>query len=797
MLGFFRKYQTYFFAITAVVVIISFSFFGTYNTIPAENIHEQVAFTAIDGTNVKRSDLEEMATFIGTDSEDKWLWGGVWGPNFLNDGVINSDILKTGLGEILVAAYPSQIASDLELRTAKEKRYNLYSHPQAKFISAESAWTFFAPQMKSQFDALRSGTNPVDPETFAARVNLYLAERQFPAPMLQQVLMYQQKQFSWVPPDPNLNQTDLSLFGYHTLDDWFGPRFTRLVAEFIINSSKIAEQKGYEVSKAEALTDLRRNAEINFQQNIKNPHLGVASSNEYFNEQLRRMGMDQNKAAKVWRQVLLFRRLFQDVGNAALIDTLAHQQFLDYAKETVIGELYQLPKDLRFSNYRNLQKFEIYLDAISKRDANANKLTLPTTFLTVAEVKKKSPELVQKRYVLQVAQVQKKALQTKVGLKEMWKWESAPENWDKLKTQFPELGIKKADTTQERLAVLDNFDDMTRSRIDAFARAEIVDQHPEWLQNALQDAEPKKMTVGMRPTGGSSFVAGLSDRTELMKLLDQAPLNQTDDQLAQFTGDNNTYYRITVLERTPDEEILTFAEANKDGILDQLLDRTLETHYAKVRDSHASKFQNDDKEWKPLSEVSDQVADLYFEKILNAIRKDYATAKKQDEKKLTPDVSASLRFYAYTRALQGKLKQDSPEASQWVRDSKTDKEASSLQTRSPLFDQWKLEKTDYRADRSADPGDLDKEEMFALTSKLWTPVHTPVNGDIYFFQLQNKENGTDITALYDKEHEAHALLSDDAQRHLMLHVVTELKDKNAISLDYLNPNIESMGPKEE
>ena len=294
MLEFFRKYQRYFFLIITVVIIISFSFFGTYNTITSNPIHEQIAFKAVDGTEVTRAELEEMAIFLGTDKQDKLLFGGLWGPNFLNDGVVKNDILATGLAAILTEQYANDIQPDLYTRLEKEKRYALYVHPEAKFLNVESAWGYFAPSLKGSFDELRHSNNPISPEALNARINLYLGEKKFPAPLLRQVLRYQEKQYSWLTPDINLDRTDLSLFGYHTVEDWFGPKFMRIIAEFIINSAKIAEQKGYEVSKAETLADLRRNAEISFKENANNPNLGVANSNEYYNEQLRRLGMDQD-----------------------------------------------------------------------------------------------------------------------------------------------------------------------------------------------------------------------------------------------------------------------------------------------------------------------------------------------------------------------------------------------------------------------------------------------------------------------------------------------------------------------
>lgn len=800
MLHFFRKYQSYFFAITTFVIIISFSFFGTYKALPGQATRDQVAFTTVNGDEIRRHELDEMVIFLSTDDEDKRLMGGVWGPNFLNDGFIKKDLLATGLADVLVEAFPELVEEELQQRLEKEKHYSLYVHPEAKFLGTEGAWAYFAPNLKGQFDILKNANTGIAPEAFAARVNLFLGEKQFPSQMLRQVLRYQQKQYTWLIPDPNLEHLDLSLFGYHTIENWFGPRFLRMVAEFVINSSKIAEQKGYKVTKEEALADLRRNSEISFQANLKNPYLGVANSSEYFNEQLRYLGMDQTQATKVWSQVLLSRRLFHDVGNAVLTDPLAHQQFFSYAQEAISGNLYRLPEDLRFGNYRELQKFEVYLDAVASRNKNSDQalLTLPATFRTVAEIKKQHPELVQKSYLLQVAQTNKKALQAKVALKEMWSWEADDQNWNLLKTEFPELGIAKGATREERFEALDNLDNRTRSRVDAVARAAVVDKHPEWLEQALQEAETQKIIVGIRPIGGSSFVAGLDNRKELIRLLDQAPLgDQEKGALAQFTGDKDTYYRIVVLERAPDEEILTFAEANQAKVLDKILDNQLEAYYSKLQEGSSAEFQKEDKSWKPFADVKSLVADRYFEKLLKAIRKDYMETSEKESPQ-TGDWTASVRFYTHVRDIQKKLMQKGVDTTAWVR--LTDKNSFSndhLAVRQPLEDQWKLEETPYEANRSEENSnpDLDHQELFALTQDEWTLVHTPINGDLYFFQLKGRDTSGDVAVVSERVDEAHQLLSDDAQRRFMHQVVREIKDKHAISLEYLDRTVESIEPE--
>ncbi len=174
---------------------------------------------------------------------------GSLGPNFLNDGVLNKDFLQTGLLGILAQNYRGDLEQDFIPRHEKEKNYRFYQHPQADFISQESAWSYFSPGMSSNLDTMTKAQDPLDPAPFDARINLFLAERRVSPATLKQILKFQEKQYDWVTPDPQLQYLDLSMFGYHSFEDWFGPRITRLAAQFIINAAKTAEKKGYKSFK--------------------------------------------------------------------------------------------------------------------------------------------------------------------------------------------------------------------------------------------------------------------------------------------------------------------------------------------------------------------------------------------------------------------------------------------------------------------------------------------------------------------------------------------------------------------
>ena len=798
MLDFFRRYQRYFFIVITVVIIISFSFFGTYSTLGSDVWREQIAFKAVNGHEVTRADLEEMVTFIATDSTDKNLFQGAWGPNFLNDGVLTKDFLETGLAAELVARYQKELLSDLEARSDKEKKYKLYKHPNAPFIGVDSVWGYFSPAMSTYYAQVRNAENPVSPDAFDSRVKLFLEQRKLPASTVRNILHYQERQYSWLESDPNLDHTDLALFGYHTSEDWFGSHFTHLVSQFIMNAAILAEQQGYRVTKAEALADLMRNVQISYQERQSQPNIGVASVQDYMGEQLRRLRMDQSRAVKVWTQVLLFRRYFQDAGYSALADTLAYAKYNQFAFEQLGIDLYQVPQDLRLNSYDKLQKFEIYLGAVAK--PSKDKLSLPSEFLAKAEVSKSYPELVQKKFVLEIAQVNVKNISSRASLKEIWNWEAEEKNGDSLKKEFPELAIKSAQTREERIEVLDSLDTVTRNKVDVYAKNAILKGHPEWIKEALEQAPMQKTFVGLREEGGKLPFIGLDkkeDRQKLAKLLDAAPLNQSPEAnspLAAYTADQQNFYRIMVLEKAPESEILTFTEAETDGTLSAVRQRLLEKHYLAIRGKQPLLYQNDKKEWRPFESVQELVADDYFKPVIDALTPIHQSlADSAKETKMTKDRAAALRLYSYTKTAKAAIEKDPPQASKLVR------EASEEGKQIPLKDQWKLEKIEKEITRQGREEVVDTYEAFAQPTETWSAIKTPPNGQLAFYFVKGKSaDSTKVAAATAAQtRKAQAVLSAEAQRAFMHTVLDKIQAKQAVSLDYLHKSLDPGHAAEE
>jgi GcvH upstream region-like protein len=780
MLDFFRRHQKYFFVVITFVIVVSFSFFGTYSTLGSPQWREQLAFKAIDGREVTRADVDEMAIFLATDGTDKKAYGGAWGPNFLNDGVIQKDLFETGLAAQLAQAYREDLGTGLNQRFEKEKRSTLYNHPQARFINVQNVWNNFFPEMSAHYQALQKAQDATDLPALNSRIQLYLAQKHFTPAMLRQVLRYQEGQYQWLTPDPQLDRTDLSLFGYHTIEDWFSPAFTRLASEFIINSAIIAEGQGYSVSKEEALADLIRNTQISYQENKNNPAIGVASPEEYFNEQLRIMNMDRSRAVKVWRQILLFRRYFQDAGQSALVDTLPFKQFGDYAHESVTAELYRLPASLRLGDEKSLQNYQIYLEAISsQRDS----LGLPERILSVSEVERTFPELVQKKYTIEYTAANLKSLQARIGLKKLWDFEVEDKNWETLKNQFSELGTKQALSRQERFDALDELNSETRAQVDAFAKSAIVQENPEWVSELLAAAPIQKGTFGLRQEGGKTPFNGLDkkeQRGDLMKKLDGADLETVPASLQAYTANNRDYYRIKVIERDDVPALLTFEEAMEDGTLDKMRARLLEKAYIALRTQNPEDFQNDKKEWKTFKQVEDKVAAHYFKNVLDGL-------KKGDAESLSNDRLASLRFVPYVEKVKGIITAHPEEGHAYIADEK--------QSRKQPSDQWLLNKETVTLTRRENTSGIDLNEAFALPIGEWSVVQTPVNGDLSFYRIigRGEETGQKEVAIAEQTRQAQKLLSQEVQRTLMADVLQKIESKNAISLKYLQAPDESEG----
>ena len=542
MLHFFRKYQKFFFLFITIIIVSTFVFYGASQ-----------AFAPSGGARgEEESHVTQVARFLNT---EEWMASRkVFAANFLNDGVISKEFLETGMADLIAAKYAADFQSDFAARQEKEKSYRAYTHPYLPSLSAEAMWSVFAPDMPAKLKVLQEGNG-----SFKERNAVFLAQKQFPPPFLSQVIRYQEQNNPHFPPDSRLAKEDIALFGYQNLSDWFGDTFVETVAEIIVQTADVARKLGYKVCQDELLAELVTRSQEAYKGLKQRVDLPVQDGYGLFQLYIRQVGLTEEQTLKIWEDVSLFRRLMHEVGAAALIDPLPLSQFYGYAYENVTVDLYQMAPEVRLKSLEDLKKFETYLAAVGT--AKILDLDIPQEYAPLATIESKAPALVGKRYQISLAKSSKKALQAKVSVKETLMWECEPQNWKVLLKQFPELAQK----TGAPFDVLEGMDQKGRKQIDAFARKQIVESHPEWIQEALGTAQLEEKELFLS-SATKKPLEGIEDAALLVAAL------ETQDELLSYTQDEQTYYRFIVRAKGETKEVLSYKEALKGGILDKLVE---------------------------------------------------------------------------------------------------------------------------------------------------------------------------------------------------------------------------------
>ena len=675
MLSFFRKHQRGFFIFVTVIIVISFTFFGGVSSfINTEEVQDEVIGKAVDGSNISKREVEELVRFLSTSAQDAALLGRDKIPNMLNDDVIRKDFLSTGMGEQLAGRFFELLKPEVEERFLKVKNYVPYAHPEAPFINVSSIWQQFQPEVIQHMAFLKEGCQAADLSFFSMLSQLSIKQLNFPAAMVRRILLYQQSQYPDLRPDESLHYANLQPYGFETMEDWLGRGYMQLIAQYIINAAKIAEKRGYAISNEEVKIELLKNMQTGIAALHLKDNPSITDARAFLRQQLHHLGLNENHAVKIWKKVMLFRRLFSDVGSFALVDALPFDAFSAYADDGVKVEQYGISDGLRIRDFRSMLKFQCYLEGVA--GVSRSSLQVPKNSPSVQEVEKRAPEFVQRRCRLEWREVKKEEIAQRVTLKETWQWEGEEKNWQILQSRFHNLARELTKTHAGRLAFLDNLDQKERIKIDRVARLEIIDNHPEWIEEAFARGTPKREDVGLRLKGSNLPFAEVMSVPTLIEHLSQKPV------LAVNSADEESLYRIHVLEIAPQNEILTFAQLSSDGTLDKLLDVRLEEAYPEVRKKNPALFQLAKGEWKPFIEVRDQVGAMVYAPLLKAIEDEWKQAGHelaQKEGAQPLDFYVSRRLYPWMREMRAKV-------------VLTPEDSTLIQTGASFDDQWKLKK---------------------------------------------------------------------------------------------------------
>jgi len=673
MLEFFRRYQRYLFIFVTIIIIVTFSLFGSYKTFgQGEGRKEIVVGHAIDGSKLKYFEIKQLSSLLGAENGQA--------------GVIRNQFLKTGVADRMARAFFEPLKADWQSRLDRAKRCRFYVHPVAPFLNAQEIWNQMAPGTITELQAIQTMEAPTS-DFFASWLRLYWLQEKCPGELVKRVLLYHQNQYQ-IPPDQHLFNEDFSLLGFQGIDGWFGHQFVDLAAQFILNGAIMAEEKGFCATKAEAEADL-----------IKR----FSSKEHRLDNVLRSIGVQKNEAVRLWQRVLVFSRYFETIGQAALQDDLAYRQFSDFAHETALIDVYELPKELRLKSVDDFLSFEIYKRLAC---ASCDLLALPQTLLNANEVESKAPELVYAKYYLKCAQIDLKTIQSRLSLREVWSWQMEPLNWEMLKKTFPEINEQVG---KNPFQILEKLDPLRRTAVDDWSRQKIVEAHPEWIEQELTEASVKDCEVLIFADGD---IDGLSIGRvgDLQSLFDRAA---SGDLLAleslKAYREDSSIWRISEINLDSKQTVISFADAKTKGRIKT--DSFLEEEYFIVRDQTPSLYQNESGDYKPFSEVKETLILQVFAPLFRAIDS------------IINEHGNSLAFYIQHRF-----------------DPLMRQALAGMQDRGELVAQsglWPIEHSERTITRTSSE-DWIMKQPFILKSNQWSDVYVPPEAEIIFFFVKER-----------------------------------------------------------
>ncbi|PCI95544.1 hypothetical protein COB11_01840 [Candidatus Aerophobetes bacterium] len=782
MLNFLRKYQKIVFGVVTAALILSLTLFGANNNLGSKSVKEEdyVIGTAVDGSSISKLGIDRMVRFLASDRFDVDMQQNRHMPNLFNNGVIRRDFLESGLGEMLASKYFEHIKKDLEVRLEKQKRFKTYVHPQAPFLSAENIYAQFVPSLQQHLKEVTSESFEATPETFQSLANLYVESSRFPTKYLRQFLGYQENQYQWLKKDPYLRDGDLSLFYFHSMEDWFGSNFIELVSQFVHNASIYAKEKGYKVSFQEARSDLLKLGYEALQAQAGEQEINGEMLNKYWKQQLISLRLDEKTAVGVWQKVLLFRKLFDDFGHSIFLDKLTYEQYQDYTSEATEVKLYAMPEEYKLPNFRAFLKFQTYLEAVSKDKVAAKSLLPDSEGTPVVIIEKNTPELLERVYEVEISHVTKKEVARSICLKDTWNWQLSEKNFNKLKAEFKDLHGFNPKTDEERTEALDRLADKERLEIDEFTRNEILKTRMDQIQLALNKKSLKSKVLHISLGKELSDLDGVFENGELIDLLNKAPVKQemeldeeklqVKETLSLYTQDEENYYKIQVVKKPLETKLLSYKEALGKGILDKLLDKRLKAHEKHAKAIEPVAFQNEDGSSKDFSSVKDQIGRLMYKDLIKQIQRDFVKSGKKlahDSQKESLDFAAKHRLYHFVKVAKEDIEYLGEES---LYLDKTNR--------------FHLNETDECIKRKEKVNWTD-DSTFSMKENAWSNINVSSAGSISFYQILKKSKG-DNEKLLDEIKNGQTLISKDAKRFLMNDLLKVVHEADGIHLDKIS-----------
>ena len=764
MLSLLRKHQKIVFATAGLLVIFSMCFFGVASQGERGGERKNVVLgRALDGSKVNSNEIFEMVHFLNNASSPHF------GLTCQADDVVMNTVFKSGLANMLIDTYYDDMKEELDAKLEVYNKYKPYAHPEVQFVNAEMIWSIVAPELSDSLNSFKEETDPHKQLRHA--ISAYCAQSEFPEFALRNTLYKYQQQFGARYQDPYILRGNLSLFNARTPYELLGSKFMNLTAQFIHNSAIYAKQKGYKVSLEEAKASLIEHSVRAYKELNPSEEFDGAKAGANYKMAFKSLMVPEKRVVQMWQKVLLFKRLFEEADGSVFLDTLAYDQINQFTKESLELNVYSLPQTLVVDNFEKMMKLELYLDNVSKR-SHDQLVMIPEQFHSVDRVRSRCPKLLAKKFELEVTKVARSEVALQVGLKELFEYEMLCFN--ELKTKFPELALKSVTTTEEKLQLLDELEPLVKTKLDDYVKEQILAQNENWIYTALDKAPSETLNVILNMDDENAIFEGFSDNNLVIGMFEKALAEAKRNEsaaLVQMIGQGDIFYSVKVVNPTDDFEVLSFEEALNIGALDRLLDERLQREYPIVRVSHAVTFKNASGEFKPLSEVREDVGRFVFSETITQLQnylKDESNTPHENLNAL--DQLSTYRMHHFLTSALANIRQE----------ANVDQYVIGEELRSGLEGQFKLQTEKQMVSRSA-PTDLLDEQLFRMKQGEWSTISLLPSMGLGFFHVDDKK--LDDTMRKEAMQEGHALLVDEARRVVLKDVLSEIHSRHAIHFE--------------
>lgn len=732
MLTLLRNHQKSIFLVVTVMVVASFLFFGISNSIHTSAKEKDFVYgKAYDQSSISGREIKRLTRFLATDINDALVLEKRGVPNMLNDGALKDDLIETGIANELYVRFEEELKPELSERYTRFRGFKPYEHPQ-KMIGAMQVWKQYGDKegLYQAWENFKACGPELTPKAFEAVLSLYAEQKKLPPGIVRQILLYQQHQYGeMLHQDPYLQSGELALFNAKTANEWFGPRFNELVANFIYNASIKAKELGYSVSFDEARASLIENAMRGVKQIYHSQNVTREDFARLMQSQLNHLGMTEDEATAVWQRVLLTRRWLKDMGESVFVDKEVYEDYYNYTSVSTKVDAYKLPKSMAFGQIDEMLKFEVYLDAIGQREGL---LDVDVTYRSIEEMKQVCPELLEKRFILDVSTKDREEIAVNVSLKDSLEWQIQDANWNKLKEKFPVFEKYKGNSIEDRHAFIDNLDSKDRAGVDSFARSDIIKQHPEKILETLSQAKSSKKLVTIPMVKSGNIMRNLNDHKSILYLLETALIGneitdgvdvQSATKLSCYTEDEQVYYSIRLIDRDEEFHVMSFERANKQGVLDKLLGNKLRNEFAK------GKYRGD------YDDALPQVKLALFRDLIEGIES-YLGKSSTDFDSIDARLrfAAKHRFYVY---MQGVLEDAKKGVFAEASSEDTIFDQNVLPPLRALNDSWKPARSELVLCRNDGQKKL-QDELFELPVNTWSDLRVDQGEGLTFYRVLDR-----------------------------------------------------------